>query len=159
MRQSAAVPILMRVPPPLLFVAAFLAGVAMQRVMPLSLHFKTAIDALHLLGAGMLAIAGLFALSCVGMFLWARTTVLPFATAAKLVTVGPYRCSRNPMYVSLVLAHLGAAELLVQAWPLAVLPLPVLVLGTVVIPFEEARLRDVFGEDFEHYCARVRRWI
>jgi protein-S-isoprenylcysteine O-methyltransferase Ste14 len=46
-----------------------------------------------------------------------------------------------------------------QIWPLLLLPLTVTYLHRVVIPFEEARLRDVFGEAYELYSARVRRWL
>jgi protein-S-isoprenylcysteine O-methyltransferase Ste14 len=63
------------------------------------------------------------------------------------------------MYVSLVLVYLGGAGDLAQLWPLLLLPLPVLLIQRVVIPFEETRMRELFGEQYEQYCRRVNRWI
>ena len=112
-------------------------------------------------GAGIVLLAGgiLLALSCMGLFLWTRTTIIPHRTASTLISWGPYRLTRNPMYLSLMLAFLGVAGLLTQVWPLILLPIPVLVMHRVVIPFEEARMRDAFGESFVAYCEQVRRWL
>jgi protein-S-isoprenylcysteine O-methyltransferase Ste14 len=89
----------------------------------------------------------------------ARTTTVPGRASAKLVTWGPYRISRNPMYVGLTLAYLGEAGLLKQLWPVIVLPLVLAYINSIVIPVEEARLKEVLGEDYGHYCSRTRRWI
>jgi protein-S-isoprenylcysteine O-methyltransferase Ste14 len=63
------------------------------------------------------------------------------------------------MYVSLILAYLGEAGILRQAWPLMLLPLVIAYLNWTVIPIEEARLKEVFDAEYERYRARVRRWI
>ena len=88
-----------------------------------------------------------------------RTTIIPFGTASNLITRGPYRFTRNPMYLSLVLVYIGVAGMLTLVWPLLLLPLPVVIINTIVIPFEEARLQDVFGAEFAQYCSNVRRWL
>lgn len=93
------------------------------------------------------------------MFVLARTTLIPHGQASRLITAGPYRFTRNPMYLSLTLGYLGAAAIFLQVWPLLLLPIPVVTMNTFVIPFEEARLRECFGETFRDYCGRVRRWI
>jgi protein-S-isoprenylcysteine O-methyltransferase Ste14 len=49
--------------------------------------------------------------------------------------------------------------MLVQVWPLVLLPLPIVTLNLWIIPFEETRLRKLFGDEYAAYCARVRRWI
>lgn len=146
----------MRVPPPLLFVVTFAAGLGLQRLARLT--FPDA-HVLHLVGFGLLGWAALLALYSLATFLVARTTVVPFSAASKLVTWGPYRFTRNPMYVSLVLAYVGAAALLSQLLVLFLLPLPIILLRAIVIPFEEKRMREVFGEAYEQYCSRVRRWL
>ena len=64
-----------------------------------------------------------------------------------LVTSGPYRFTRNPMYVGLSLAYLGEAGLLKQIWPLLLLPLVLAYLNGTVIPVEEARLKEVFRDE------------
>lgn len=150
---------LLRIPPPLLFAATFIAGLGLQRLMPMSLASPSIVYIVHFMGAGMAGAGVLLALCCVGMFLLSRTTLIPFANAARLVTHGPYRFSRNPMYLSLVLVYIGVAGILAQIWPLILLPLPVTAMQAVVIPFEEARLQDLFGGAFTHYCASVRRWL
>jgi protein-S-isoprenylcysteine O-methyltransferase Ste14 len=63
------------------------------------------------------------------------------------------------MYVGLSLAYLGEAGLLKQVWPVILLPLVVAYLNWVVIPVEEARLGEVFPQDYVRYRATVRRWI
>ncbi len=84
---------------------------------------------------------------------------MPGQASRLLVTRGPYRLTRNPMYVGLTLAYLGEAGLLRQIWPLAVLPLVLAYLEWMVIPLEETRLLETFGEEYEAYRRRVRRWI
>ena len=149
----------MHVPPPAWFAAAFFAGWGVQFLVPLTIHSPTVARISHAIGFGLLVCGGLLALSCLGIFLLARTTFIPFGRASTLITRGPYRATRNPMYVSLVLAYLGGAGLLVQFWPLLFLPVPLAILNWIVIPFEEARLREAFGSAYEEYCAKVRRWI
>ncbi|MFZ1943087.1 MAG: isoprenylcysteine carboxylmethyltransferase family protein [Acidobacteriaceae bacterium] len=84
---------------------------------------------------------------------------MPGERSERLVTRGPYRLTRNPMYVGLTLAYFGEAGLLRQIWPLAVLPLVLAYLQWTVIPLEEAKLRETFGEEYEAYRGRVRRWV
>ena len=88
-----------------------------------------------------------------------RTTLNPFASPSVLVSRGLYRFSRNPMYLCLIIAYLGAALMIGSAWPLLTLLVPVAVLALTVIPFEEARMREIFGASYQDYYARVRRWL
>jgi len=103
--------------------------------------------------------AVLLALSSLSMFLAARTTVVPSSVASKLVTWGPYQFTRNPMYVSLVLAYFGAMAIFSQLLALFFLPLPIILVHKIVIPFEETRMREAFGGAYDKYCSRVRRWL
>lgn len=159
MRSASRVPILMWIPPPLLFVIAFVVGTGVQRLAPLAIQSPSVARVSQLAGIGLFACGLLILLSCMGMFLVARTTLIPVGTASSLQTRGPYRFTRNPMYLSLTLMYLGGVGMLVQPWSLLLLPIPVLILNAIVIPFEEARLRAVFGDVFQAYCARVRRWV
>ena len=156
---AARIPLLLRVPPPLLFVITFVAGAGLQHLAPLTVDASNIVLAIRVIGVGLTATGVLIALSCLALFLAARTTVIPFGTSTSLISRGPYRFTRNPMYLSLVLVYLGVAGILVELWPLFLLPLPVAILHRMVIPFEEARLREAFGAAFDHYCTRVRRWI
>ena len=89
----------------------------------------------------------------------ARTTTVPRNRSARLVTSGPYRFTRNPMYVGLILAYLGEAGLQKQVWPIVLLPLVISYLNWMVIPVEEAKLNEVFPEEYGEYRSRVGRWI
>ena len=88
------------------------------------------------------------------------TEIQPDSQANKaLVTRGPYRFTRNPMYLGLVLVTLGLA-LWIGSWPM--LLAPALLFATVSfvhIPFEETKMRRQFGEAFDAYARTVRRWI
>lgn len=149
----------LRVPPPLVFVLSFLAGAGLQSLVPLHAPSAALLRDGRIVGIALIGCGVLLALSCVGLFLLSRTTVIPWSTASTLVTRGPYRLTRNPMYLSLVLAYTGVALALFDPWPLVLLPLPVLLMHTIVIPFEEARMREAFGEAYDLYCAKVRRWL
>ena len=63
------------------------------------------------------------------------------------------------MYVGLTLAYLGEAALLRQLMPVALLVLVLAYVNWTVIPLEETRLREKFGEEYTNYCGRVRRWL
>jgi protein-S-isoprenylcysteine O-methyltransferase Ste14 len=143
----------MRVPVPWVFVLAYLAGVAVERFWPSSLQVGPAV------GAVVFSLGALVAGWGLATFHRAGTTTVPGRASARLVTWGPYRFSRNPMYVGLTLVYLGEAFLLRQAWPLALLPLVVAYVNWVVIPVEEAKLSEVFGAQYESYRARTRRWV
>lgn len=111
---------------------------------------------------GLIVIAGALALvfGAMPQFRLARTQLLPNSpTNNALVTGGIFAITRNPMYLGMTLFTLGAA--LWFGRPLMLLA-PVLMFAVanwVFIPFEEAKMRRQFGEQFDAYCRRVRRWI
>jgi protein-S-isoprenylcysteine O-methyltransferase Ste14 len=92
-------------------------------------------------------------------FFRARTTIRPDRAASILVTSGPYRFTRNPMYVSLTLLYAGVATLYQSIWAWLFLPVVVAYIDRRVIRPEERYLERRFGADYAHYCAKVRRWI
>jgi protein-S-isoprenylcysteine O-methyltransferase Ste14 len=150
---------LMRVPVPWVFVLAYLAGAGLQQVLPLTTRSAPVLLISRVAGTVLLISGAALAAWCLRLFRAARTTTVPTEAPTQLVTWGPYRFSRNPMYISLTLAYLGEAGILAQLWPLLFLPLVVTYVHRTVIPVEEARLRQLFGPAYEQYCARVRRWI
>ena len=92
--------------------------------------------------------------------LWRHhTTVNPYKAASSLCTSGPFRVSRNPIYVGDWFILLGASLLLGTAWPLLFSPLIWLMLRYGVIRHEEAHLEARFGEAYRDYKRRVRRWL
>jgi len=148
-----------RFPPPFLFVIGFLVGWVLDRywhALPLS---RFAGSALEPFGWSALAV-GLILIGW-GMvtFRRAKTAIHPHHSASQLVTHGPYRFTRNPMYTGLTLAYLGGSALLDSAWPIILLPIVLLVLVQTVISREEMYLRDAFGAEYTGYVASVRRWL
>ena len=150
--------LLMLVPVPWVFVLTYLLGVGLEFTRSRAIRPETA-QVSTLVGAVLFAAGGLIAGWGLVIFRKARTTTVPGKTSAKLVTWGPYRFTRNPMYLGLTLAYLGEAGLLKQIWPIVLLPLTIAYLNWTVIPVEEAKLKEVFQSEYEQYRARVRRWI
>jgi protein-S-isoprenylcysteine O-methyltransferase Ste14 len=150
--------VMMRIPVPWVFVLTYLMGVGMEYVLPL--HVAALSVPGVRVGGGMVFVVGAV-IAGWGLltFKRARTTTVPGRASCRLVTWGPYRWSRNPMYVGLCLAYVGEAGILGQIWPLVFLPLTVAYLNWVVVPVEEAKLSEVFAGDYDRYRARVRRWI
>lgn len=88
-----------------------------------------------------------------------RTTVNPYKAASSLCTGGPFRFSRNPIYLGDWFILAGVALLLKTLWPLVFAPLIWATLRFGVIRHEEAHLEAKFGETYRNYKARVRRWV
>jgi protein-S-isoprenylcysteine O-methyltransferase Ste14 len=89
----------------------------------------------------------------------ARTHINPMLPTSQLVTGGPYRFSRNPLSVSLLLLYVGCSLRLDTFWPLLLLAPLLVVFHFGVIQREERYLERKFGESYRDYCAKVRRWI
>ncbi len=142
--------------PPLLFAGPLAASLLVHRVLPLPLGGQPATTV-----AGVALVAGGigFSLSGTATVLRHRTTVVPHRAVTRLVTTGPYRVSRNPMYTGHVVACLGAALWAGSWWPLVVVPLSVLATLRWVVEPEEAYLAERFGQEYRGYRSRVRRWI
>ena len=93
------------------------------------------------------------------MFRRARTSPIPIRPTTALVTNGPYRFSRNPMYLSLVLLYVGLALRLNDFWVLALAPVVIVLVHYLAIVREEQYLERKFGQEYLDYKARVRRWL
>jgi protein-S-isoprenylcysteine O-methyltransferase Ste14 len=149
-------------PPPFVYVAAFVAGLLLQRGWPLPITGPgpgTARGAILIAGLALLLMGLTIVASAFFTFGRARTTVIPNRPASALVTSGPYRISRNPMYLALALAYAGLALLLNTGWPLFFLPLAVLSIDRLVIAREERYLASAFPQEYGAYRSRVRRWL
>ena len=144
--------------PPLFFGVGFLAGLWLESIR----RIEIATPAPRWLGAAgwTVALLGLaFSLSGIATFGAAGTTMFPFEPARRLVMGGPYRFTRNPMYVGGVISYIGVAVAMNVAWPLLLLPLVILTLYWFVIRAEERYLLEMFGDAYAEYRARVRRWL
>jgi len=142
--------------PPLLYIAA--AGVAVGanallplRLLPPSLFFR--------IGVGFFAVSAILVVPSFWQFIKNRTTVRANRPANRLITAGPYKISRNPLYLVMALIVAGIACATDNVWMLAVLPPLVWIVQTRIIYPEEAYLERRFGDEYLEYRDSVRRWI
>ena len=146
------------VPPVFYFAVPFVIGYGIHRIwpgdrLPIGQPLRMGVGGV-LLAAGLI-LAG----SAIAWFLRLRVSPLPFRPASRLVCRGPYRITRNPMYVGLAFAYAGLAFLLNTAWPLALLPVGLGLVNRWVIGPEERHLRSAFPGEYAEFSARVRRWL
>jgi protein-S-isoprenylcysteine O-methyltransferase Ste14 len=145
--------------PPILFGVALVAAFAARALVPLRLVAPSAAKIAVLAGAGFALLGAAFGGWALLSFLGARTTPHPNHPVSALVTSGPYRFSRNPMYVGFAAVTAGLALVANSAWFLLVLAPLVFALRRLVIDREESYLERKFGDDFRAFRARTRRWI
>ena len=146
-------------PPPLLFIAGFLLARWLDTRLEFLIRGAGPSPGQTAIGLAT-AVAGLLLMLWgIATFVTARTAVMPMSPARFVVTGGPYRFTRNPMYIGLTLGYAGLAIALNMAWPFVTLPLVLLALRYFVIAREERYLREAFPAEYEAYVARVRRWL
>ena len=110
-------------------------------------------------GAVLIALAVALGFWAVALFRRAGTGVVPFSEATTLVVRGPYRFTRNPMYLAMAGILVGTAIWLGSVTPWLVLPAFMTLIAERFIAPEEAMLERVFGESYARYRAAVRRWL
>lgn len=104
--------------------------------------------------------AGVLLASWTGLLmLWRKTTLNPYGRPHFLITEGPFKVTRNPIYVADTLLYMGVALLLADAWAWLFLPLVIFSISMGVIRHEERLLLQHFGEEYHHYMGKVRRWL
>ena len=141
--------------PPIIFLTAILLGIALNWVWPLSFIPST----LGLLGPLVTLGAALLFLLSLREFRAAGTSVRGPEHTTAIVQTGPYRFSRNPIYLSFVLLVLGLSVWLNNLWLLMTLVPAVGFIAAVVIPREERFLERNFHGQYSSYKATVRRWF
>jgi protein-S-isoprenylcysteine O-methyltransferase Ste14 len=143
-------------PPPLIYLGAIVVGALLERVWRWEIPtagWGAAVGALLILIAGVLLVLAVLE------FKRAGTPPEPYKPTTAIVTSGPYRVSRNPIYLAFTLVQLGIALWMGSGWILVLL-LPVSVLiNYAVIAREERYLDRKFGDEYFRYRRKVRRWI
>lgn len=145
--------------PPVLFGLGVGAGFLLQWLVPVRLVPPSLEGPVWFAGAGLALLGLAFGGWAFATFLRARTTPHPNHPVSALVTWGPYRVSRNPMYVSVSAGVAGIALVANTPWVLVALLLVWLALRRLVIDREEAYLERKFGEEYRAFKARTRRWL
>lgn len=149
-----------RIPPPLVYLGAFALGVLADRLRPWPLAASfVALDRLCWLGAALLAVGLGLELWSLGHFLHARTSALPFRPASVFVARGPYRFTRNPMYLGMTISLLAVGLLLGRTWIALSAFAGALAIDRYAIPREERYLERRFGASYLEFKGRVRRWL
>jgi protein-S-isoprenylcysteine O-methyltransferase Ste14 len=149
-----------RFPPPFIYAAAYLIGLAVEKWIA-RVHLATAGSRPWLVTVGWIAIVVGATVAASGLvsFRLARTAIIPFHPATRLVRRGPYLFTRNPMYLGLAVLYAGLTLIFDTAVPLLLLPLAMAAMQVLVIDREERYLIDAFGEDYRQYQRDVRRWL
>lgn len=144
-----------KIPPPLYFVAAYFAGRGINTAVEWNIDHPTASWA----GAGLLVAGAALAAAGVAGVAHHRTTIVPHREVTTLVRSGAYSVSRNPMYAGLTVAYVGLTLATHSWWPLATLPAAIAAVRWLVIAPEETYLAQRYPAEFADYRARVRRWL
>ncbi|RLA45498.1 MAG: isoprenylcysteine carboxylmethyltransferase family protein [Gammaproteobacteria bacterium] len=143
--------------PPAVYPAlAIVGGYFLQRLLPLPqpTHTSFEVTGWVIFSVGILLI--IWSLSTLRKF---QTTAMPHHSAKHLVTVGPYRFSRNPVYLAFILLTLASALATGNLWILLSLPVISILLATYAIVPEERHLQQMAGDRYTEYSRKVRRWL
>jgi protein-S-isoprenylcysteine O-methyltransferase Ste14 len=144
------------VPPPLFYGLPLVIGLLLQARWPLP-GLPAGLARTFALVFLLIAVA-MFA-PALGSFRRAHTSMIPVRPSTALVIAGPYRFTRNPMYVGLGALYLAIAWWFGATWALVLFPVGVLLVQRFAIMPEERYLEAKFGDEYRSYKASVRRWI
>lgn len=143
-------------PPPVIYLGCLLLGLVADYFSPFAVLPQIV---QYVLGVVLIPVAGIVAALTFIAFYRARTSPDPYKADTALVTTGPFRFSRNPLYLAAAILYLGIALTVDSVW-VALLLIPGLgIINAGVIAREERYLEAKFGEDYLRYKAAVRRWI
>lgn len=143
-------------PPPLIFTAAFVAGWVLHAIAPLPFLPRTQA---RITGTLLIAAALILVTSAIRAMKRAGTNMEVHKPTTAIVVDGPYRYTRNPMYISLTLLYAGIATFARMLWPLLLLPAVLITIQRGVVDREERYLARKFGDEYLSYKGRVRRWV
>jgi len=147
-----------RVPPPLLFLAAVIAGGVLHTwVAPLLLPLGGAARAAIAIVAAALGL--LFGGSAIALFRRTGQDPTPWKPSPEIVASGVYRVTRNPMYVGMALLQASIGVAWSNGWILLLLPVSTALVQLTAIRHEEAYLERKFGSAYLGYKREVRRWL
>ena len=141
-------------PPPLIYLGGLVAGLLLDRTWPLA-----AVGARPVPGAALIVLGAVLMGLGIREFKRAGTDFKPYRPTVRLITTGPFRFTRNPLYLSLTLVYGGIALTVGSSWAFLLLA-PVLgLIRYGVIAREERYLEAKFGTAYKSYKGSVRRWL
>lgn len=149
----------MRVFPPVVYAGGLLAGGLVQRFWPFRIVPSGTAGLLRDGGIVVIGLTSALALWAVHAMRAVGTSPNPARPTTALTRAGPYRFTRNPMYLAFALMSAGVTAVANALWPLLCVPIIVLVIQRAVIRPEERYLAAKFGPKYLAYKARVPRWL
>lgn len=145
--------------PPFVYIGGLVVGYVVQFIFPLPVAPPTFDIAVRVLGVLLVLFGGWLMFTALGTFQTVGTPANPHEPSKALAFDGPYRLTRNPMYLGMACLLAGLALIGNALWPLiAVIP-AVWWIDTQVIAREERYLEAKFGAPYADYKQRVRRWL
>jgi len=149
----------LHIPVPWTFTIAYLVGIGIWFLVPVTIGSAFWLTIIQILSVLSLALGAVLAFWAQWIFRKLHTTTVPTETTTSLVTWGPYRFSRNPMYLGIFLFFAGLSGIATFVWSILLLLAVVFYVNSTVIPVEERQLRRNFGAAYEKYQSQVRRWV
>ncbi len=143
-------------PPPLIYFAFLLIGLGADRLWPVAVLPQVA---RYAAGIGVIALSLALVISAFRQFRRHKTSFKPHEPSTALITEGPYRYSRNPMYLALSLLYAGLSITADGPWTLALLVPLLIVMHYGVILREERYLERKFADAYRRYKSSTRRWL
>ena len=143
-------------PPPVIYLAFLLIGLGADRLWPVAVLPQ---GPRYAAAAAVIALSLALVFSAFRQFRRHNTSFKPHEPSTALITEGPYRYSRNPMYLALSLLYAGIGIAADGPWTLALLVPLLIVLYYGVIIREERYLERKFSDDYRRYKSTTRRWL
>ncbi|HSM72500.1 MAG TPA: isoprenylcysteine carboxylmethyltransferase family protein [Anaerolineales bacterium] len=145
-----------KIHPPILLLIHLFAAFALNWLLILSSALPKFVE---WVGYGLILTGLLFAFWAMNQFKKADTTLDPHGLVSAVVVDGPYRFSRNPIYIGLLSILIGIPLIYGNVWGVVVSPFFILLMNHFVIQHEEAYLEEKFKDVYTSYKSRVRRWL
>ena len=145
-----------KVLPPTYFFAAIILMMLLHFLLP---KRQLIMFPWRFLGLVPIAVGAYIDISADRLFKAHHTTVKPFEVSSSLVTHGVFSFSGHPMYSGMLLILVGIAILEGSLTPWIIVPVFGLLIDLLFIRIEESMLKETFGQEYEEYKSRVRRWI
>jgi protein-S-isoprenylcysteine O-methyltransferase Ste14 len=145
-----------RIPPPVLMLIHLVAAFALNGLLRIP---ESIPQVVRWAGYLLVATALTLAFSAVNQFRAANTTLDPHGSVGAIITSGPYRFSRNPIYLGFLLLVIGLPLIFGNVWGLLISPVQIIPFYFLIIRHEEEYLARKFGDAYLSYKSGVRRWL
>lgn len=146
-------------PPPLIYAGALLLGLILHALRPIRLVRFWSLGMRAVLSGSLFGLAFTMTALAISAMRRAQTNVNPFQPSTALVVEGPFKLTRNPLYLSFTLLYISISLLVNTVWTLLLLPAVLIAMRRGVIEREERYLERRFGEQYLRYKGQVPRWM